>query len=98
MAQILHLREAEKKFPPQHHSNVYINAIKTEGEAAEYIRHVTATIHRLHEEAAPRVGRVTKIAAAAAPKRLRTPKTKSTVESKKIKTKKKSTQSKKKRS
>lgn len=65
--QILHLREAEKIFPPQHHSGIYINAIKTEGQAAEYIRHVTATIRRLHEEAAaPRVARVPRIAAAAA--------------------------------
>ena len=48
--QILHLREAEKKFPPQCHSNIYINAIKTEGEAAEYIRRVTTTLHQLHRE------------------------------------------------
>jgi hypothetical protein len=67
--QILHLREAEKIFPPEHHSGIYINAIKTEAEAAEYIRHVTATIRHLHEAAAPRVARVARIAAAAARKR-----------------------------
>jgi hypothetical protein len=67
--QMLHLREAEKMFPPEHHSGIYINAIKTEAQAAEYIRHVTSTIHRLHEEAAPRGARVSRIAAAAAPTR-----------------------------
>jgi hypothetical protein len=50
--QILHLHEVERKFPPAHHSNIYINAIKTEGEAAAYIRKVTA---RLHPEGAKRV-------------------------------------------
>jgi hypothetical protein len=50
--QILHLHEVEKKFPPSKHSGVYINAIKTEGEAADYIRRVTA---RLHPEGAKRV-------------------------------------------
>jgi hypothetical protein len=67
--QMLHLREAEKMFPPKHHSDIYINAIRTEAAAAEYIRHVTATIRRLHEEAAPRAARVSRIAAAAAPSR-----------------------------
>ena len=50
--QILHLHEVEKKFPPAHHSGTYINAIKTEGEAAAYIQKVTA---RLHPEGAKRV-------------------------------------------
>jgi hypothetical protein len=50
--QILHLHEVEKRFPPAHHSNIYINAIKTEGEAAAYIQKVTA---RLHPEGAKRV-------------------------------------------
>lgn len=67
--QMLHLREAEKMFPPEHHSDIYINAIKTEAQAAEYIRHVTSTIRRLHEKAAPRVARIPRIAAAAARKR-----------------------------
>jgi hypothetical protein len=43
--QMLHLHEVEKKFPPAHHSGIYINAIRTEGEAAEYIRRVTARLH-----------------------------------------------------
>jgi hypothetical protein len=50
--QILHLHEVERKFPPSQHSGVYINAIKTEGQAADYIRKVTA---RLHPEGAKRV-------------------------------------------
>jgi hypothetical protein len=51
--QILHLHEVERKFPPARHSNIYINSIKTEGEAADYIRKVTA---QLHPEGAKRVG------------------------------------------
>src|ERR1700733_8152365 len=44
-AQILHLHEAERRLPLRHHTDIYINAIKTEGEAAEYIRGVTEAIH-----------------------------------------------------
>jgi hypothetical protein len=77
--QMLHLREAEKMFPLEHRSNIYINAIKTEAAAAKYIRHVTATIRRLHEEATPRVGRVSRIAAAAGRKPVPKSKTKSKV-------------------
>jgi hypothetical protein len=43
--QILHLHEVERKFPPSQHSGIYINAIKTEGEAAAYIKKVTARLH-----------------------------------------------------
>jgi hypothetical protein len=50
--QILHLHEVERKFPPSQHSGIYINAIKTEGDAAAYIKKVTA---RLHPEGAKRV-------------------------------------------
>ena len=50
--QILHLQEVERKFPPSRHSGIYINEIKTEGEAADYIKKVTA---RLHPEGAKRV-------------------------------------------
>lgn len=49
--QILHLHEVERKFPPSRHSGIYINEIKTEGEAAAYIQKVTA---RLHPEGAKR--------------------------------------------
>ena len=50
--QILHMHEVERKFPPSRHSGVYINEIRTEGEAADYIQKVTA---RLHPEGAKRV-------------------------------------------
>jgi len=75
--QILHLREAEKKFPPNYHSNIYINAIKTEGDAAEYIRRVTTTLHQLHREGAGAETRVGPIAAAAEPAPKSEPKQKS---------------------
>src|SRR3981189_2514407 len=51
--QIVHLQEAEFRLPARQQTNIYINKIKTEGEAAEYIRQVTA---RLHPEGAGRVG------------------------------------------
>lgn len=46
--QIRHLQEAEFRLPVSGQTDVYINAIKTEGEAAEYIRQVTAAIHAHH--------------------------------------------------
>ncbi|MGA7766078.1 MAG: hypothetical protein WCA27_07605 [Candidatus Sulfotelmatobacter sp.] len=49
--QIEHLHEAEKRLPLRHHSGIYINAIKTEGEAAKYIHAVTEAIHEAHEDA-----------------------------------------------
>jgi hypothetical protein len=68
--QVLHLREAEKMFPPRHRSDIYINAIKTEAAASEYIRYVTAKIRQVHEEGAGRrvarvPARIPAIAAAA---------------------------------
>jgi hypothetical protein len=51
--QIVHLQEAEFRLPARQQTNIYINKIKTEGEAADYIRQVTA---RLHPEGAGRVG------------------------------------------
>jgi hypothetical protein len=52
--QILHLHEAELKLPVGRQTDIYINAIKTEGEAASYIRQVTEAIHEGHEAAAAR--------------------------------------------
>jgi hypothetical protein len=43
--QIVHLQHAEFRLPARDQTNIYINKIKTEGEAAEYIRQVTAKIH-----------------------------------------------------
>jgi ArsR family metal-binding transcriptional regulator len=53
-SQILHLHEAERRLPLRHHTDIYINAIKTEGEAAEYIRAVTEAIHDAHAAAEAR--------------------------------------------
>src|SRR5215471_5050625 len=46
--QVRHLQEAEFRLPASMQTNTYINAIKTEGEAAEYIRRVTEALHRAH--------------------------------------------------
>ena len=56
-SQIEHLYEAEKRLPHRYRSEIYINAIRTEGEAAEYIQKVTAAIHRAHREAEAKRGR-----------------------------------------
>ena len=50
-SQIEHLREAESKLPVRYRTEFYIRAIKTEGEAAQYIREVTDAIHLAHEHA-----------------------------------------------
>lgn len=70
--QLEHLHHAEKRLPLRYRTEIYLNAIKTEGEAANYIREVTDAIHRAHEEAAakrfaraPKRKRVIDIAAVA---------------------------------
>src|SRR5947209_6698848 len=88
--QIYHAQEAELSLPVGQTTDVYVNTIKTEGEAADYIRQVTEKVHELHgvpiskpkkkPKAAPRGGIA--IAAAAKPvrkkpKTTRTTKTKS---------------------
>jgi hypothetical protein len=50
-SQVLHLHDAESKLPVGHRTDIYINAIKTEGEAANYIRRVTEAIHAAHAAA-----------------------------------------------
>jgi hypothetical protein len=64
-AQVQHLHEAERNLPLQHRTDIYINAIKTEGEAAEYIRQVTTAIHDAHAIAAAKRRRGAAIVAAA---------------------------------
>ena len=69
-SQIEHLREAEGKLPLKYRSEWYIKAIRTESEAAKYIRDVTEAIHEAHEDAerarrAPKRKRVIEIAAVA---------------------------------
>jgi|SRR5208337_3195052 len=66
-AQVQHLHEAERNLPLRRRTDIYINAIKTEGEAAEYIRRVTEAIHEAHEAAAAKRGRGIAIAAAEGP-------------------------------
>ncbi|HEY6304311.1 MAG TPA: hypothetical protein VIX14_14745 [Terriglobales bacterium] len=64
-AQVQHLHAAERNLPVRRRTDIYVNAIKTEGEAAEYIRRVTEAIHEAHEAAAAKRGRGIAIAAAA---------------------------------
>jgi hypothetical protein len=49
--QMEHLHEAERRLPSRYRSEIYINAVKTEGEAANYIRAVTEAIHDAHADA-----------------------------------------------
>ena len=52
--QVDHLCAAEQRLPSRYRSEIYANAIKTEGEAAEYIRLVTEAIQQAHMDAAAR--------------------------------------------
>jgi hypothetical protein len=52
LTQVEHMHTAEKRLPLRYRTETYVNAIKTEGEAARYISEVTAAIHRAHDEAA----------------------------------------------
>lgn len=80
--QIYHAQEAELSMPVGHTTDVYVNTIKTEGEAADYIRQITEKVHELHGVPIPKPKKKTKtaprgriaIAAAAEPVRKR-PKT-----------------------
>jgi hypothetical protein len=72
LAQVQHLRQAEKILPPRYHSEIFIKAIHTEGEAANYVKAVTEAIHAAHADAAaarvrkaPKRKRVLEIAAVA---------------------------------
>ncbi len=76
--QIEHLQQAELRLPVKYQTSIYVNAIRTEREASEYISAVTEAIHRAHAEAAtkrrkmpPKRKRVLEIAAAAERKRPR---------------------------
>jgi hypothetical protein len=52
LAQIAHLQHAERRLPLRYRSAIYTHAIRTEGEAARYIREVTEAIHQAHADAA----------------------------------------------
>jgi hypothetical protein len=49
--QVEDLYEAERRLPTRYRSEIYVNAIRTEGEAANYIRVVTEAIHAAHADA-----------------------------------------------
>lgn len=57
LAQVSHLQHAERRLPLRYRSEIYTHAIKTEGEAAEYVRAVTEAIHRAHVDAEKRRAR-----------------------------------------
>ena len=77
LAQVHHMREAEKNLPERYHSGIFHKSIVTEGEVARYVRAVTEAIHKAHTDAAkarakaavkprtPRRGRLDELAAAA---------------------------------
>jgi hypothetical protein len=71
--QLEHFQEAEFRLPVDHTTDVYVNAIKTEGDAADYIRQVTKKVHELHgvpiakPKKKARPGRGLTLAAAAKP-------------------------------
>lgn len=52
IAQIVHLQHAERRLPLRYRTQIYVHAIRTEGEAARYIREVTEAIHKAHADAA----------------------------------------------
>jgi hypothetical protein len=54
LAQVSHLQQAERQLPLRYRSEIYAHAIRTEGEAAAYVREVTEAIHQAHADAAKR--------------------------------------------
>jgi hypothetical protein len=72
LAQVSHLQHAERRLPLRYRSDIYTHAIRTEGEAANYIREVTEAIHRAHADAEKqRAKRARGLEAAERPKRNR---------------------------
>jgi hypothetical protein len=52
LTQVQHLQHAERRLPLRYRTEIYTHAIRTEGEAARYIREVTEAIHQAHNDAA----------------------------------------------
>lgn len=52
LTQIQHLQHVERRLPLRYRTKIYTHAIRTEGEAAQYIREVTEAIHQAHSDAA----------------------------------------------
>ena len=72
ITQVEQMHAAEKRLPLRYRTDIYTNAIRTEREAAKYIREVTEAIHRAHADSArlriqraPKRTRTLRIAAAA---------------------------------
>jgi hypothetical protein len=49
--QVEHMHLAERRLPERYRTKIYVNAIRTEGEVAEYIGQVTEAITRAHQDA-----------------------------------------------
>ena len=64
-AQVEHLHDAERNLPLKYRTKKYVKAIRTEGEAADYIREVTESIHNAYADVERARGRRLEIAAAA---------------------------------
>jgi len=79
-AQVDHMHEAERQLPLKYRTDIYVKALRTEADAAEYIREVTEAVHKAHENA-ERMRRVRErkleiVAAAERPRRKSAAKTK----------------------
>lgn len=48
LSQVSHLQHAERRLPLKYRTQIYTHAIRTEGEAAEYIQQITQAIHQAH--------------------------------------------------
>jgi len=60
-AQLLHFHAVEKNLPTRLRTKTYVHAIKTEREAADYIRQVTEAVFKAHAgSAAPKSRRRTR--------------------------------------
>jgi hypothetical protein len=85
-SQLEHLQRAEFRLPANQQTNIYINAIKTEGEAADYMRKVTTAIHKAHAKGVPqktaRVRTVAQLAAVAEQRPARNRKVKAKIKAK----------------
>jgi|SRR5579863_4452652 len=51
LSQVEHLQHAENRLPLRYRSRIYTHAIRTEDEAARYIREVTEAIQKAHSDA-----------------------------------------------
>ena len=49
-AQVRHFHHVEQRLPPEQRTGIDIEQIKTEGQASEYIRKVTAILHGAQAE------------------------------------------------